>query len=244
MAAYTKLNFKMFKVALEQGKYEIASSARRAVGKASDITASEKDQARKLIDARFGTDAPKAVAKPAVKAAPVKAAKAAKAAAVKPVKVAKAVKMKTAKAAAKLHPVVDRDPVTAAPAPVLSDGVNYEDVRSTATQIKLAEKASINAAASINALVGAKQVGVDIDEGAVQNFTATLDEANSIFRSIVTRVAAVLATPVRATRKTRTVVEEETVTLHEDPTDESPSNGAGTLTGAEMLYQASSPTAS
>lgn len=241
MAAYTKLNFKMFKTALEQGKYEIASSARRAVGKASDITASEKDQARKLIDARFGTDAPKAVAKPAVKAAPVKAAKAA---AVKPVKAAKAVKMKTAKAAAKLNTVVERDYITAAPAPVLSDGVNYEDVRSTATQIKLAEKASINAAASINALVGAKQVGVDIDEGAVQNFTATLDEANSIFRSIVTRVAAVLATPVRATRKTRTVVEEETVTLHEDPTDESPSNGAGTLTGAEMLYQASSPTAS
>lgn len=66
--AYTKMTVDDFKARLKNGDYKDATGARRGAGKA-DLTASEKEQCRKLIDKHFGVDssspAPKKTAKKA-----------------------------------------------------------------------------------------------------------------------------------------------------------------------------------
>lgn len=66
--SYDKLSMKSFKESLATGKYNSAAGARRAVGKALTLSSAEKDQARKLIDAKFGAATIKAAPKkPVVK---------------------------------------------------------------------------------------------------------------------------------------------------------------------------------
>lgn len=73
---YEKLSPAKFKDNLASGKYQDNTSARRAIGKASSWSDSDKDKARALADAHFGSETPKAAAaKPAVSKAAKKAAK-------------------------------------------------------------------------------------------------------------------------------------------------------------------------
>jgi hypothetical protein len=109
MSSYQKFTLKTFKGKLENGDYENATGANRAIGKTQELSEGDKAKAKAMVAAHFGTEVVK-TAKPAKKAkAPAKKAKKAakKAVVKKPAKkVAKVVSVakpakKTAKRAKK-----------------------------------------------------------------------------------------------------------------------------------------------
>jgi hypothetical protein len=125
--AYERMTLSSFHENLKAGKYETATGARRAVGKANDWSAHDKVVAAGLINTHFGADSAKTAAPRAAKSTAKKVAKktakkaAAKAApaVVAPKKVAKAAPAK--RAVSRRTPTMKAASTPAAPAAELTD---------------------------------------------------------------------------------------------------------------------------
>ena len=100
MGSYQKFTLAFFRKRLQDGAYENATGANRAIGKTRELTDAEKDTARTMVRKHFGDSTP--VKKAAKKAAKKTVKKAAKKMASKPAaKPAKKAAKKVAKAAKK-----------------------------------------------------------------------------------------------------------------------------------------------
>lgn len=199
--SYDKLNLASFTASLKENKYESATGARRAVGKATTLSDSDKEKARKLIDAHFGAGA--TVAKTGAKKASAKtgAKKAsAKKAAAQPKKAAAAQKTsspKKASSAKKTEATRRRQPVTSAdlqsiPATGVGvvAGVDFEDIASVATQIRIAEKTVQNVGAALNVITQAKKEFPDAElQSVIEDMGTTLSGAVGIFRHVVNQIS-------------------------------------------------------
>jgi hypothetical protein len=62
---YAKLTLKAFKERLDAGEYKQAAGARRAVGKVTGWSSSDRNKARELVDGHFGEETKATTAKPA-----------------------------------------------------------------------------------------------------------------------------------------------------------------------------------
>ena len=168
--SYGKMTFSLFKESLEQGKYETATAARRAIGKAADFSENQKDQARKLVETHFSEGASKKVDKKAEKK-PAKAVEK-KAAAEKPAKAAKELKAAVSSPA----------PATAVAQPTPT-GLNFADPE---LQIRLAEEIADRQSAMLNALAAAKAADPRFDASArFEEISNDLSDTISLFRGIV-----------------------------------------------------------
>lgn len=68
--AHESVTLDVFKKKVKDGKYENATAAKRALGRAAEMTSADKDAARAFADKHFGVEKPaakKASAKPAAK---------------------------------------------------------------------------------------------------------------------------------------------------------------------------------
>lgn len=172
---YDKGSFDSFKAALKASKYETATGARRAIGKFAQLSAEEKDKARKLVDAHFGetssaTKAPKAAAKTA--AAP---------------KAAKPVTRQPQRAAA--APVVAAPkgkPGRPARTPVTTQKIAAADVSSLVDDLSLGERIVTAATQALSTLEGVKNAfeGVDTAKAAAE-YTRELGRTVGLFRRVV-----------------------------------------------------------
>jgi len=176
--AYEKLSVKAFKDALQSKKYESATAARRAVGKASTLNDAEKDQCRKAIDAYFGEDAK--AKKPVAKAKAPRAAKAGK------VEKPKATKpRKAGKPAAQQLSIFGPQPTGAG---------SLDDFTNLTVQMKIAEKTIQNAGNALGTLIEAKKISPDSDLSSnIEAASAVLSSAVEIFRGVTHKVTSYLA---------------------------------------------------
>lgn len=229
--SYDKLSLASFQASLKEGKYQSATGARRAVGKATTLSNADKDKARKAIDAHFGADA-----KPAPKKAAVKKTAASK-------KVAAAAPKKTAakaapkKAASKAAPA-KRTPATSVPQPPASlPSLDIENLGSIGTQVRLAEKTIQNAGAALNAVTQAKKECPDADlAGVMEEIGLTISESVAIFRQVVQSIPRVPAAKKSTRAQQAQAPQEQAVTP--------PQNGivnAGVPSRAESLFRESAP---
>lgn len=201
--SYDKLSLASFKEGLKADKYASATGARRAVGKASTLTDADKDKARTIIDAHFGTSATPAPKKAAAKKAaasaktpglgrPKKAAASAKPAPKKAQSKKAGAQAKKATAAAK--------PAQRAPRVMREEhvgeaiahhgGIDLDNTNSVSTQMRIAEKTIQNAGAAMSVLAQTKQQYPDVDlSSAVEEMGGTLAGAVSIFRNIVNEIS-------------------------------------------------------
>lgn len=201
--SYDKLSLASFTAALKEGKYESATGARRAVGKAQTLSEGDKDKARKAIDAHFGSAPAAAPKKASAKKAAAKKASAApkKAASAKP-QVNKPAAAPKKKAAAKKTSAKrgartvgttshDADYVEVKHAQVGSVGlpnstVDLDNLGSISTQLRLAEKTIQNVGAALNVVTQAKKEYPDADlASVVEDMGTTLSGAVGIFRAVV-----------------------------------------------------------
>lgn len=179
--AYEKLTVKAFKDALQSKKYESATAARRAVGKASTLNDAEKDQCRKAIDSYFGDDAK--AKKPAAKAKAPKAAKPAKLAKAEKPKATKP--RKTDKSAAQQLSIFGPQPTGAG---------SLDDYTNLTVQMKIAEKTIQNAGNALGTLIEAKKISPDSDLSSnIEAASAVLSSAVEIFRGVTHKVTSYLA---------------------------------------------------
>lgn len=168
--SYDKLNFASFQEGLKTGKYESATGARRAVGKAAGLSDNEKDKARKLIDAHFGSSAPVAAKVTAKTAAAAK-----KAAKTKPAKEPKAAKAAPVKAEAK-PAKVGRTKAVSAEKPVTK---TVDATRQASTVMKMTTKLTD----ALVALTEARRVDPTVSlSAAVESFSLTFGEAAKLFK--------------------------------------------------------------
>lgn len=190
--SYDKLSLASFTEALKSGKYETATAARRGVGKATTLSEADKDKARKLIDAKFGSGP--TPSKKTAKAAPKKKAVAVpkKKAAAAPKKAAAAkaapAPKKVAAAASKRQPQQQkRQAQPAVPAfPASVPSIDLENLTSISTQIRVAEKTIQNVGAAMNVITQAKDKYPDADlQSALEEMGMTLSGACNIFRTVV-----------------------------------------------------------
>lgn len=86
MNTYEKMTLAGFKKKLEAGGYKEIGGARKAVGRSRDLSAADKEKARKIVDAYFGDSKPSKPAKTAKKPAAKKEAKVVKTKAAKQAK--------------------------------------------------------------------------------------------------------------------------------------------------------------
>ena len=203
--SYDKLSLASFKEALKANKYVNATGARRAVGKASTLSDADKDKARAAIDAHFGAApaapapkkaaavpkkaaAKKAAAAPKKQAAPKKAAAAAKTAPKKASSGAGTAKRASRHAAGTNAGPIAEAAVGQAINPL--GGIDFENIDSIATQMKIAEKTIQNVGAALSVITQAKAQYPDADLGSVvEEMGGTLSGAVNIFRNVVHSVA-------------------------------------------------------
>lgn len=247
--AYDKLSLASFKEALKEGdKYKSATGARRAVGKATTLSASDKDAARKLIDAHFGEDS-------SAKAAPSKKAPKAPKAAKTP-KAPKAVKKVTAPAKAKklgkrgpnkANRPAEQEHATATLSTHFGqlmgertaiNNVDFEDLASTGTQIRIAEKTITSISAALNAVTAAKDKFPDAELSPIaEEMSHTMMPALGIFRKVVEQVAS------RQAAATVRKVIKHTPETDTAKTDVMVNGTGGMRTKGEELFQESTPSA-
>lgn len=195
---YEKLTPSAFKKALTDGKYLSATAARRAVGKASTLSESEKDSCRKIIDNHFG-DAP-------AKKAPAKKAVVKKVA----VKKAPAKKSLAKKAAPKGRSPkgVSEDRSIFGPQPEVGGVGVFDDYSTMTDQIRIAEKTIQNTGMALTTLIEASKVCPDTKlQPAIESAGLVLAGAVTIFRSVTSRVAQRIADD-EAKQKAESSVEE------------------------------------
>lgn len=228
---YEKMTFLVFKKLLSEGKkYESATAARRAVGKASEFNETEKEAARKLIDAKFGGSE---------KPAPAKAAKAAKPVSAKPaVKPAPAAKKKAQTTVSVRQPVsVVRTSVATTQPSGFSDQV---------TQANLAERTIVVMSQANSSLLAQKSASLSVDDAQFQEIQATLSEAtNTLRRLLISLTPATISSPAASIAHSPAHVEESVDLVDEDPTDEGLGlqNGIYPGAGVENAFRASLPAA-
>jgi hypothetical protein len=205
---YEKLTVKSFKDALASKKYETPTAARRAVGKASTLSDTEKDQCRKAIDNHFGSEPVKkpVVKKPvakkpakavAAKAVAAKATKAVRAGTiwVKPVKAAKPAKAprgKRAEASApnRLLSIFDSSSCSFG---------SLDDFKNLTTQMRIAEKTIQNTGSALGTLIEAKKICPDADLASnIESASAVLSSAVEIFRGVTHKVTSYMAADARS----------------------------------------------
>lgn len=207
--SYDKLSLASFTASLKEGKYESATGARRAVGKATTLSDADKDKARKAIDAHFGagaTVAPKkagakAAAKKTAAAPKKKAAAAKKTASAKPQvnkpagapKKKAAAKKTSAKRAARAVPTETLETTgvgSVSLSSIPASNHDLENIGSIGTKLRLAEKTIQNVGAALNVVTQAKKEYPDADLSAVvEEMGTTLSGAVGIFRSVVHEAA-------------------------------------------------------
>jgi hypothetical protein len=144
--AYERMTLSSFSEHLKAGKYDTATGARRAVGKATDWSGHDKTLAANAINTHFGADAPKTAPRAAKKSAKAikKVAKVAKKAAAKAAPAAAAPKQ-AAKAAPVKRAVSKRTPTpkayatSPAPATELTDSSFMLPVRTVTTPALIGE---------------------------------------------------------------------------------------------------------
>lgn len=161
--SYDKMSIASFKEALKQGKYETATGARRAIGKAATLSENEKEQARYLVDAHF-SDAVKPAnkpSKPGVKAV-----------------------AKTAEKRAPREPAPEKR--TRSP-----KGPSSMDLSDVETQVRLAEQIASQQSSALNALAAAKvaEPGANV-ASRIEEVSTDLAESLSIFRRVVQGIKA------------------------------------------------------
>ena len=259
--AYDKLSLASFKESLKSKKYETATGARRAVGKAQTLSDAEKDQARKAIDAHFGSAPIKAApTKTAPKKTGLKTAKAApKAAGKKPMppKVSSAKKtapIKSAPHKSSPTPAAQaRSSVQTAVESTLASfkDTAFEDLRDATAQVRLAESVSSSVSAGINALVAAKTAFPDAELAPfVEELGRTLTNGVSVYDHLVVETKAIQAGTIRP--RVKAAAPSEPVakqTPNEGPPkhittpvlETSSSNGLPARTAAENLFRESAP---
>lgn len=181
---YEKLSVKSFKESLAQGKYDSPTAARRAVGRASTLSETEKDQCRRVIDQHFGASP-----------APTKAAKTPKAEKAKSEKAPRATKAKAAKAERKAR----RNGGHAALQPSLFGEVagvagSLDDFTNLTTQMKIAERTIQNTGSALGTLIEAKKICPDADLSSdIEAASAVLSSAVNIFRGVTHKVTSHMA---------------------------------------------------
>jgi hypothetical protein len=181
--AYEKLTGKAFKEALQSDRYESATAARRAVGKASTLSDQEKDQCRKAIDVYFGESSEKVTseAKRTPKAKPGRVAKGDKSDAIRSSKSADKVNL--------------RQPGIFGPQ---TSGGSLDDYTNLTVQMKIAEKTIQNAGSALGTLIEAKKISPDSDlTSSIEAASAVLSSAVEIFRGVTHKVTAYLANAAR-----------------------------------------------
>jgi hypothetical protein len=185
--AYEKLTGKAFKEALQSDRYESATAARRAVGKASTLSDQEKDQCRKAIDAHFGDDAkPLKVLKPSREKVAPRA---------KVVRVEKTRATKSGRGADKSTSIFGAN----LPGELrqTSSG-SLDDYTNLTVQMKIAEKTIQNAGSALGTLIEAKKISPDSDlTSSIEAASAVLSSAVEIFRGVTHKVTAYLANAAR-----------------------------------------------
>jgi hypothetical protein len=165
---YKKLTLDVFTKKLGDGDYKEASGARRAVGKAQDLSNKEKDQARALIDKHFSSP----------RKTPSVAPKAAKAVAEKPKKVArKAIK------GIKKDAIVRK--VLAGQTAQIT-GLNLDDIRRDPEKAVQVGFAAIHAAAqAINAAAEYKKLFPNQDVTQILVAADTLKQALQLIQNAI-----------------------------------------------------------
>ncbi len=262
--SYDKLTLASFKEALKAKKYDTATGARRAVGKAQTLSEDDKNSARKAIDAFFGTAPAKAPVKKSVKAAaPAKAKKAAPAAKKAPAKKAARAAKTSAKAGGK-----KTSPKKAEPAPVEEiagtlleiAAEDLNDLTSPATQLSIATRSAEVISGALSSVTQAKQMDPTSELGPfIEEISSKLTNAVKAVDGVVTRVLAAqqpvkVAHAPRAEKPARVVGDKKTeasappVEKVSEPAakaaEHAPANGAvSTPTEAERLFAGSVPPA-
>lgn len=191
---YEKLTFKRFKELLSGNRYDAPKAARRAVGRATLISDSEKEQCDKLINNFFGVEP---VKKPN-KGKPGRPPKAATTA------------VKTAKAVAKADKDTKPKPSKSGRKPgrprkvtqdttgtsvneftKMSAGRSLSDVSDLSNQMRIAETVIHNTSNALSNLLEAKKISPELElDDYVQAASRVLSEAVNIFRGVTHKVTA------------------------------------------------------
>ncbi len=171
MNTYEKLTVASFTTKLQNGDYASLAGARRAIGKAQDMSTNDKNKAREAADKYFTgavVPKPKSTA-PAKKAPAKKAAAAPKAEKVKaaPRKAARSKKPETAQARAPRGRPKGR-PTTAAAAPAQPVATVPEKVTQAQSNIALADQAIETVSKALVAIKECKSIYPNIDMVAGQ----------------------------------------------------------------------------
>lgn len=200
--SYDKGSFDTFKASLKNGKYETATGARRAIGKLAQLSAEEKDKARKMVDVHFGESSSTSKSPKSEKkvAAPKAAPKAAAAPARQP---------RTAAAAA---PVTERRKPGRPARTVTTESFAPHIGAAPLDDLTVGERVVIAATQALTSLERVKDAFTVDTSKAVAEYTQTLSRTVGLFRRVVTERLGAEAAPVKQLR-----VEEE-----EEPADELP----------------------
>jgi len=232
MSSYQKFTLAFFRKRLQEGAYENATGANRAIGKTRELTDTEKDSARALVRKHFGESAPapKKAAKKTVKKAAAKktvskpAAKAAK----KAVKKASKKEAKASKPAKKLVKRVKQAASGKAPAAAARGKGKRKGSKRTVQSSKVEEPAPARKAVETGASREQKDVHLIELMGTVVNTLSTVVKSMESSKDLFPKAdleAGVKSAHASMTRAVRIIDGALT------PLDKSAEGKSGTVTG-------------